>query len=62
MLKDFSRSFGHADRMLQEQAISNQLSSLCLVIQKQELHMAEREKMIMSLGIMGGLLFVILLL
>ena len=62
LLQEFSRSFGYADRGLQEQAIDNQLSALLSVIQKLELHMAEQEKVIMSLGTMGGLLLIILLL
>lgn len=61
LLQDFSRSFGLADRGLQEQAVRNQLSALSAVIQNIEQHMAEREKMIMSLGTMGGLLILILL-
>lgn len=62
LLQEFSRSLGYADRELQEQAIDNQMTLLQNVIQKMEAHMAEREKMIMSLGIMGGLLLIILLL
>lgn len=62
LLLEFSRSFGHADRELQKQAIENQLSLLAALIQKQEAQLAEREKMIMSLGIAGGLLLIILLL
>lgn len=62
LLMEFSRSFGHADRKLQKQAIENQLALLTALLQKQEAQLAEREKMIMSLGIMGGLLLVILLL
>ena len=61
LLKEFSRSFGYADRDLQEQAIKNQLTALCAVIHSLEIHMSEKEKMIMSLGTLGALLILILL-
>ena len=57
-----NRSFGYADQELQKQAIDNQMSALLSRIEKIEKHMAEREKMAMSFGVMGGLLLVILLL
>ena len=62
LLTEFSRSFGYADQELQKQAIDNQMSALLSRIEKIEKHMAEREKMAMSFGVMGGLLLVILLL
>ena len=62
LLTEFSRSLGYADRALMEQEMDNRIGALLLVIQKMEAHMAEREKMIMSLGILGGLMVVILLL
>lgn len=62
LLTEFSRSFGYADRELQERAIDNQMSALLTRIEKIEKHMTEREKMAMSFGVMGGLLLVILLL
>lgn len=62
LLMELSRSLGCADKELQKQAINNQSAALCAKIQKTETHMAEREKMVMSLGIMGGLLLVIILL
>lgn len=61
LLKEFARSLGYADRDLQQQAIDNQMSALLLRIRKIETHMAEREKMVMSFGIMGGLLLIIIL-
>lgn len=61
LLLEFSRSFGHADRELQRRAIENQLSVLEASLQKQEMQLAEREKLIMSLGTMGGMLLIILL-
>lgn len=60
LLADFARSFGHADRELQKQAIDNQTAALLASIQKTETHLAEREKMAMSFGIMGGLLLIII--
>lgn len=62
LLTELARSLGYADRELQKQAIDNQVSALLSKIQKTETHMMEREKMVMSLGIMGGLLLVIILL
>lgn len=61
LLLEFARSFGYADRALMEQEIQNRIGALLQVIQDIEKHMAEREKMIVSLGMMGGLLLVILL-
>ncbi len=61
-LTGFARSLGCADRELQEQAIDNQLAALSEKIGTLEAHRAEREKMIMSFGVMGGLLLVIILL
>lgn len=62
LLSEFSRSLGYADRELQERAIGHQMDALSHTIEKAETHMAEREKMIMSFGVMGGLLLVIVLL
>lgn len=61
LLLEFARSFGYADKALMEQEIRNRIGALLLVIQNIEKHMAEREKMVVSLGMMGGLLLVILL-
>ena len=62
MLTAFARSLGYADRGLQEQAIENQRTALHEKIRELETHRAEREKMVMSFGLMGGLLLVIVLL
>jgi len=61
LLTGFARSFGCADKELQKQAIENQIAALLLGIRKAEAHLAEREKMIMSFGVMGGLLLVVIL-
>lgn len=61
-LSEFARSLGYADKELMEQEIEERIRTLLFVIQDMETHLAEREKMIMSVGIMGGLLLVILLL
>ena len=60
-LAELSYSIGHADKELAEQAITERMEALNHVITKMETQMSEREKMIMSLGSMGGLLIVILL-
>lgn len=62
MLTEFSRSLGYADRELQKQSVVNEVSVLAAEIQKTQMHMAERKKLTMSFGIMGGLLLVIVLL
>ncbi len=62
LLTAFARSLGYADRGLQEQAIENQRTALHEKIRELETHRAEREKMVMSFGLMGGLLLVIVLL
>lgn len=62
LLFEFSRSVGYADKELMEQEVENRIKAVLLVIQDMEKHLAEREKMIVSFGIMGGLLIVILLL
>ena len=62
LLTEFARSLGYADRCLQEQAIDNQSAALHERIRELETHRAEREKMVMSFGLMGGLLLVIVLL
>jgi len=62
LLARFSRSLGYADGELQKRAIDDQMSALASQIEKTEGHMAEREKVAMSFGVMGGLLLVILLL
>lgn len=62
LLAEFARSLGYADRELQKQAIDNQTAALLASIQKTETHLAERKKMVMSFGIMGGLLLIIILL
>ncbi len=61
LLTELARSLGYADRELQKQAIDERMNTLQGTIQKLETHMAEREKMVMSFGIMGGLLLVIVL-
>lgn len=61
-LLEFARSLGYADKDLMEQEMEERIRTLLRVIQDIEAHLAEREKMMMSFGIMGGLLLVILLL
>ncbi|MBO5092778.1 MAG: stage III sporulation protein AB [Lachnospiraceae bacterium] len=62
LLTEFSRSLGYADGELQKQAFAKVISELTAEIQNAKAHMAEREKLIMSFGVMGGLLVVIILL
>ncbi len=61
LLAEFARSLGYADIELQKRAVSAQMSALEERIREMETHMAEREKMAVSLGVMGGLLAAVLL-
>lgn len=62
LLTEVSRSLGYADRELQKQAFAKVISELDTEIQNERARMAEREKLIMSFGVMGGLLVIIILL
>lgn len=58
----FAHSFGCADRELQKQDLTARIRELEERIGELKSHMAEREKLFMSLSVMGGMLLVILLL
>ena len=61
MLENFGTQSGYADRELQGRSMETGIVELSKYIEKCRKKKNERERMIMSFGIMGGLLTVIIL-
>lgn len=61
MLENFGTQSGYADRELQERSMETGIEELSKYMEKCRKKKNERERMIMSFGIMGGLLTVIIL-
>lgn len=60
-LESFGTQSGYADREFQERSMENAMNDLSQYIEVCRQKKSERERMIMSFGIMGGLLSVVIL-
>jgi len=60
-LTDFFSDFGCADKSIQLRSMENRMQLLEVEINETQTHLSEKKKIIMSLGLMAGLLFAIVL-